>query len=101
LRWKYRRQAIEAAQGAYNDYQQLKTNPSFNAARSSRTIAKYARSIGFWSIWFNTFITEPDVLAELLNTNSDFFPGTALNCFDSSNGYRPIPRNPGNTVDPI
>lgn len=47
-------------------------------------------SRGGWSIWYTVFDGFDDVRKALLE-----FPGTAKNCFDPKNGYRPIDRFPG------
>lgn len=56
-----------------------------------------ALSIGFWSVWFTVFRGEDAVRRELINR----FPGTDAGCFDPSNHYDPVFRNPHNPYDPI
>lgn len=59
------------------------------------TIVDLVGSRGGWSIWFTVFQGCDDVRKALLD-----FPGTAKGCFDPSNHYEPIDRNPGQ-VDPV
>lgn len=58
------------------------------------TVAKTSRN---WSIWFTVFSEEDEVLHRLITD----FPGTCSSCFDATNHYAPIYRNPGNAEDPV
>jgi len=48
-----------------------------------------------WSIWYTVFKGYDEVRKALLE-----FPGTAKDCFDDTNHYEPIERNPGK-ADPV
>lgn len=98
LRWKRRYEAYLLAENTYKAYLILYVSAPFDAVN---LVIQSAKTAGFWSIWYNQFINEPDVLAALLDTSKNGFPGTAVNCFDAANGYRPIPRNPNDPVDTI
>ncbi len=54
------------------------------------TIVDLIEAKGGWSIWFTVFFGCDDVRDALLD-----FPGTARQCFDASNHYEPLDRNPG------
>lgn len=58
------------------------------------TIINLVLARGGWSIWFTVFKGYNDVREALLK-----FPGTAISCFDASNSYEPLDRNPG-SADP-
>lgn len=60
------------------------------------TIVDLVKARGGWSIWFTVFKGCDEVRKALI----DEFPGTAKNCFDQSNGYEPVDRNPGQP-DPV
>ncbi|MBP6812854.1 MAG: hypothetical protein KA138_15100 [Saprospiraceae bacterium] len=96
LRWKKRREAIEAVKAATWLYDKSKVD---NAIIAAEKVAVYAKSVGFFMLWFTAFAGEPTVIEKLLDNN--IIPGTAQNCFDRTNGFCPIPRNPGSIADPI
>lgn len=62
-------------------------------------VVHVAFQTGFFSLWYEEFINEPLVMQKL--TDNSIIKGTATNCFDAANGFRPIPRNPANAADPI
>jgi hypothetical protein len=97
MRWHYRFETYQKSKVVYDSYLKLKKSDPVLAIKLVIESAK----TGFWSIWYNQFINEPEVLAALLDTSPNGFPGTAVNCFDPANNYRPIPRNPTNAIDPI
>lgn len=68
-----------------------------NGNISLHDIIKMARRTGFWSVWFTVFKGYDNVRWHLI----EGFPGTCKSCFDSSNHYEPVPRNPQNTNDPV
>jgi len=94
LRWKKRREAIEAVNAAVGLYNAAKINHAMVAAEM---VAIYAKSVGFFMLWFAAFAGEPTVMEKLLDNN--IIPGTAQKCFDRNNGFCLIPRNPGNITD--
>jgi len=98
LRWMKRNAAIQIAQHQYKLYQLAQGNPNFNAVTAATYIVSAAHACGFFSIWYDVFANEPEVMRQL--TNNSIIPGTATLCFDSANGYKPIGRNP-TVVDPI
>lgn len=60
-------------------------------------IISVAKVVGHWSIWFTVFKDQDSVLERLISD----FEGTCTRCFDSSNHYVPIYRNPMNAEDPV
>lgn len=67
----------------------------FQSGRShARAVAREAAGCGFFSIWMAAFDGIPEVRRELI----DIFPGTAVDCFDSST--LPVtPRPPNGLAD--
>lgn len=60
-------------------------------------IAEFASQKGFFSVWYSVFTEHDDVKKALIES----FTGTARVCFDETDGYRPVPRNPHNLTDPV
>ncbi len=60
------------------------------------TILELVKYRGGWSIWFTVFRGCDAVRARLISD----IPGTCTACFDASNHYEPIDRNPGQG-DPV
>lgn len=60
-------------------------------------IIEIAKITGNWSVWFTVFRGIDPVLQRLISN----FPGTCASCFDESNHYAPIYRNPNNGDDPV
>ena len=87
-RIEMRRVTWDKAIDFLNDYEKKETNLKY--------LIDYAKAQGGWSIWFTVFKDHPEVRKALI----DEFPGTAKNCFDASNNFEPINRNPYET-DPI
>ncbi|MFM9947524.1 MAG: hypothetical protein ACKV1O_06255 [Saprospiraceae bacterium] len=86
-RWEHRRAAWEKA---------VLKLPAYEAGEiSAQDVANFAFERGFFSVWFSVFSAHEGVKAALISK----FRGTATSCFDSD--FNPIPRNPGNTADPI
>jgi len=54
------------------------------------------RTSSCWSIWYTVFRGIDKVRAGMLE-----FPGTAKMCFDATNHYEPLYRNPNNLYDPV
>lgn len=66
----------------------------YNAGQVSvDVVIQIAQSRGGWSIWFSVFKGVDEVLKALI----DQFPGTAKDCFDAADHYKPLPRNVGQT----
>jgi hypothetical protein len=99
LRWKFRHQALLAAEAAFRLYSQHKVSPAFDLTETARTIATFAKSIGFFAVWHERFHSEPLVIEQLIH--SDFFPGTAQECFDAADDYQLMPRQEDNVTDPF
>jgi len=97
IRWKRRKDAIKAVLGVYEMYNELKTTATFNASRYGAHIAEIAKNTGFFSLWFECFYNEPDVIEQLILG----LPGTAAVCFDPASGFVPINRNSTNATDPF
>lgn len=103
LRWRERFQATVSVAFAVRAYRERKSAPNFDASDAAKDIAIRARDAGFFSLWYEAFANEPLVMYELINNipATAIIPGTAQDCFDAANGYKPKPRNPGNTADPF
>lgn len=88
-RWRHRRVAWEWA---------VKYLPKYEDGRlSACEIAEFAAQKGFFSVWFSVYNSHNDVKKALIES----FIGTAINCFDNMDGYKPVSRNPNNLADPI
>ena len=88
FRWKYRYEAwIKASR-----YKEL----FFYGSITEDEIISYVKCTGQWSIWFTVFKGVDSVRARLISD----FSGTCSSCFDASNNYEPIERNPGKE-DPV
>lgn len=97
IRWKRRNDAIKAVSGVFDMYVELKTLASFDATANGIRIAEIAKSTGFFSLWFEYFENEPEVIQQLILV----LPGTAAICFDAAHNYQPAHRNPADPADPI
>lgn len=97
IRWKKRRDAIKTVKAAFDVFQSLKSLPTFDAVQSAQYMLQFAIPTGFFSLWFEKFENEPEVIEAFING----LPGTAANCFDSTNDFQPVYRNPLNVADPI
>ncbi|MES2062470.1 MAG: HNH endonuclease [Bacteroidota bacterium] len=91
LRWMKRKSAIATVAHQYDIYQMAKSSPKFDATIAAKGIVYAAKECGFFSLWYNKFINEPEVMRQL--TDNSIIPGTASNCFDAANGYKPKGRN--------
>jgi len=99
IRWMRRYKAMAEVKAAKELLDMAKDSPTYHADYAGKLIATWASSTGFFILWFDVFHDEPEVLKWLIH--NDLFKGVAQNCFDASNGYKPIPRNPNNLQDPI
>lgn len=97
IRWKLRRDAVVAVDSAFSLYQQAKALG--NAHSASSAMAIWAKGIGFFGLWFEKFLNEPEVMQALVTP--DNIPGTAQECFDATDGYKPQYRNRNRAIDPI
>ena len=89
-------QTKKAVDAAYVNYMMAKGSPTYDANLASTNVAIQAASSGFFQLWIETFINEPDVLKKLIH--QDYFPGTHQQSFDPITG-RPCNRNPLNIND--
>jgi uncharacterized protein (TIGR02646 family) len=88
-RWKHRRIAWEWA---------MKYLPEYEAGqKTAQQIVDFATQKGFFSVWYTVFANHPAVKQLLIRS----FAGTATNCFDTTNSFQPVPRNPESQTDPI
>ncbi|NML23517.1 HNH endonuclease [Pseudoflavitalea sp. G-6-1-2] len=94
-----RKAAMLSVQSARQVYDMAVASPTYNANVVATDIARRAADSGFFSLWYEEFMNEPLVMERL--TDNTIIQGTATNCFDPANGYKPIPRNPANIADPI
>ena len=94
-----RHKAIIAVILAKNIFESLKLSPTYNADIAAKDIAARADASGFFSLWYNAFADEPLVMQYL--TDGAIIKGTAQDCFDPANGFKPIPRNNDGRPDPI
>ncbi len=98
IRSQKRRDAMAAINANLEQYIAGKTALNFDANVAAQRVAIQAKVIGFFSLWYDAFINEPEVMYQLVG--SGIIKGTAQNCFDPAIGYQPINRNPG-YFDPI
>jgi hypothetical protein len=94
-----RKAAMLSVQSARQVYDMAVASPTYNANVVATDIARRAADSGFFSLWYEEFMNEPLVMEKL--TDNAIIKGTATNCFDPTNGYKPIHRNPANAADPI
>lgn len=88
-RWRHRRTAWEWA---------VKYLSKYEAGNlTALEIAEFAVQKGFFSVWYSVFVSHNAVKQQLIQ----IFEGTASNCFDVTNDYQPMNRNPHNAADPI
>ncbi|WP_207424968.1 HNH endonuclease [Pedobacter sp. SYSU D00535] len=97
LRWKKRAEAQLLVNSLYDMLQSTKVLAGFDEDKFAKNIALVAKGCGFFSLWYTAFENEPKVMEKL--TDNTIIPGTALSCFDKTNGFKPLPRNTG--TDPI
>lgn len=91
-------QAKRAVDATYENYIMAKASATFNAGIAATNVAIQSASTGFFQLWVEAFINEPDVLKRIIH--QDFHPGTNQQSFDSVTG-KPCNRNPLNAVDPF
>jgi HNH endonuclease len=91
-------QAKKAAEASYKIYVTAKDSPTYHADAAAECVAAQAVSAGFFQLWVEQFINEPEVLKKLIH--QDYHPGTHQASFDPITG-KPIGRNPSNSVDPF
>lgn len=94
-----RKAAMLSVASARQVFDMVITSPTYNANVVAIDIARRAASSGFFSLWYEEFNDEPLIMEKL--TDNSIIKGTATNCFDSTNGFKPKPRNPSNTTDPF
>lgn len=94
-----RKDAMEAVRAMKEIFDHSKSSPTYNADTAAENVARQAKVTGFFSLWFDAFDDEPAVMRTLVG--GDFISGTAENCFDIANNFRPIPRNPDIVADPL
>lgn len=88
-RWRHRRVAWELA---------VKYLAYFEAGKlSAADIVEFAQEKGFFSIWYAVFEKHDAVRALLISD----FKGTAKDCFDAKDGFRPVYRNPERIDNPV
>lgn len=87
LRWRYRWEATDLAKRERQKWDRVPISFKGDFLDSLIFVAK---GKGFFSAWFRAFDDVPEVKAALIKE----FPGTA-DCFDSSRGYAPAVRVPG------
>lgn len=88
-RWQRRYETWNKAVYAREKYEAGKWNED--------DIISKAKDTGYWSVWYTVFAGVDAILSRLISD----FAGTCNSCFDATDHYKPIPRNPGNAVDPI
>lgn len=81
-RWYKRMTTFDTAIDERDEYIR---NPS---TRNIDIIVKLAKARGFFSVWYFIFVDFPAIRAALMQA----FIGTDNSCFDTSNGYEPLPR---------
>ena len=84
-RWLNRREAWDIAQESLQDLIESDT-PAFR-----RQIIRTVKSGAYWSIWMTVFKDHPGILREMIYA----IPGTAVECFDATDGYAPVMRPAG------
>lgn len=87
-RWKTRLEDWNLAEKYKKKYQAGKCD--------TETIIDLVAARGGWSIWFTVFKGNDEVRKAMIKE----FPGTSATCFDASNHYEPLDRNPGQS-DPV
>ncbi len=97
IRWKKRKEAIRSVDLAFNLYQNAKTIG--NACFALQAMVQWTKDVGFFGLWFEKFKNEPEVIQAFLNP--DMIPGTAQECFDATDGYKPQYRNRNRAIDQI
>lgn len=94
-----RKDAIAAVNANKEQFDEARLSPTFNLVLAAQRVALQAKVTGFFSLWYDAFVNEPEVMRCLIDVN--IIVGTAQNCFDAANNYQPIPRNIGNAIDPF
>jgi hypothetical protein len=98
LRWKKRKDADLAVNTAFELYKEI-GEVTGNALIAIPHLVQSAKHVGFFGLWFEKFKNEPEVMQAFLNP--DIIPGTAQECFDATDGYKPQYRNRNRGIDPI
>ncbi len=94
-----RRDALNAVIANKEQYEETKLSPTFNPLVAANRVVVQAKVTGFFSLWYEAFADEPEVMQCLIDNT--IIKGTATNCFDPTNGFQPINRNPTNIADPF
>lgn len=93
-------QAKQTALATFSLYQFFKGQPLNILQQAAQNVATIAAGKGFFSLWVEIFIAEPEVLKWLIHQN--YHPNTDQTSFDISGGtYKPIGRNSKNLQDQI
>ncbi len=96
IRSSRRYDALLAVMACRKQFDNAKHAPAFQMEDAAHAIVLQANAIGFFSLWYEAFQDEPEVMRRLISIR-----GTARNCFDEQNGYRVRFRNPDDPVDQI
>ncbi len=99
IRWQRRRDAMISVRACRELFLQATHSSTYDPTATARYIAEIAKTTGFFLLWFKAFADQPSVMEKLLD--HCIIPGTAQNCFDKTNGFALLPRNPNNLVDPF
>ncbi len=91
-------QAKQSVDASFQVFSLIKISDPTNLNIAADMVATIAVGIGFFQLWIDTFINEPDVLKKLIHQN--FHPGTHQQSFDPVTG-KPCNRNPLNVADSI
>ncbi len=87
--------AVECAKFLFDLAIQNGADPSLAAEK----VARLAAPIGFFSLWYEAFTEDALVMQRLMDLA--IIPGTAIACFDATDGFIPVPRNPEDADDPF
>ncbi len=98
IRWRKRFDAQIQVKAARDLLSMAKGSATYDADLAGKYVATMALGTGFFLLWFQEFADESMVLKWLID--QDLFPGVSRSCFDPE-AFTPIPRNPGDTLDPV
>lgn len=93
-RWQVK-QTVDAT---YEMYLMAKGSGVYDVVQVASIVATIAAGAGFFQLWVEAFINEPEVLKKLIQ--KEFYPGTHQDSFDNITG-RPCNRNITNLSDPF
>jgi hypothetical protein len=66
---------------------------------AAEKVARLATLIGFFSLCYEAFAEDALVMQRLMDPA--IIPVTAIACFDATDGFAPVPRNPEDTDNPF